>query len=198
MRLAERGRHVIGVDRAKGMLALARTRLPGATVCADATRLPFADASQDAVVMVWLLHLLDAEQVENAIAEVARVLRPGAALITTVNKNDAIYATGSDAANLLAPIRARCTPQQPDAADTITKLANAHRMAPVSETTFVGHGQGRSPRWWIETLSTLKHDWTRAADQATISPLLHQLAGLPNQNTPSAEPVYRLLALQKR
>lgn len=197
MRLAEQGRRVIGIDRAEGMLALARTRLPEAVACGDATNLPLADASTDAVVMIWLLHLLDAAQVETAIAEATRVLRPSGRLITTVDKNDATYNTESDTANLLGPTRSRFTPRQRDAAHTIIKLAKSHNLTPTGETTFIGHGQGRSPQWWIDALRSRNHEWTHAAGSELVAELQRQLATLPDQDTPRADPVYRLLALQK-
>ncbi len=197
MRLIEHERRVIGIDRAEGMLALARTRLSGAVTCGDAARLPIADESVDAVVMVWLLHLLEPEHVDSAIAEAARVLRPDGTLITTVNKNDAVYAPGSDTTDLLGPIRSQFAPQQRDAADTIINLGMPHRLAPTAEAKFIGHGQGRSPRRWIEAIRNRDHDWTRAAGPQTIAELLRQLADLPDQDAPRAEPVYRLLALQR-
>ena len=55
--------------------------------------LPIADRRCDAVVAIWLLHLLDDS--EPVIAEVARVLRPGGVFITTTEKSDAgRYADG--------------------------------------------------------------------------------------------------------
>lgn len=197
-RLIGDGRDVIGIDRAEGMLAVAHGRLPGAVVRGDATRLPVADASVDAVVMVWLLQLLEAEQVENVIREAARVLRPGGVLITTVGKNDAGYATGSDTADLLGPVRSRFAPPQRDAADVIIRLGAAHRMGVAGEAMFVGHGQGRSPQQWIEVVRKAEQDWMRAAGTEIVDGLLRRLAALPDQDTARAEPVYRLLALQRR
>jgi len=197
MRLTEPRRRVIGVDRAEGMLALAQTRLPGAVLCGDATKLPMPDDSVDAVVIVWLLQLLGADQVEAAIAEVARVLRPRGTLITTVDRNDAAYAAGSDTTNLVGPVRAQFVPRQRDTAETITKLAKAHRLAPAGEATFVGHGQGRSPQRWIEVIRAFDHDWPRAAGPDIVTALLRQLAALPDQDIPRADPVYRLLALHR-
>lgn len=54
-RLRAPGRCVAGTDRSEGMLRHAVARLPGTTVRSDATALPLADASVDAVTMVWLL-----------------------------------------------------------------------------------------------------------------------------------------------
>jgi ArsR family transcriptional regulator len=83
--LAPRIRQGIGIDASKAMLALARSRLAraGLSHCAvrlaDMYRLPLADAAIDLVVLQMVLHY--AEQPEAAIAEAARVLRPGGTLL---------------------------------------------------------------------------------------------------------------------
>jgi ArsR family transcriptional regulator len=83
--LAPRISQGIGVDASKAMLALARARLArgGLSHCqvrlADMYRLPVAEASFDVAVMQMVLHY--AEDPPGALAEVARVLRPGARLI---------------------------------------------------------------------------------------------------------------------
>nr|WP_272952108.1 class I SAM-dependent methyltransferase [Kribbella jejuensis] len=81
------GNLVHGFDLSTAMLQRAKVRLPGHVAAADATRLPVADRRCDAVVAVWLLHLLDDS--EPVIAEVARVLRSGGVFITTSEKTDA-------------------------------------------------------------------------------------------------------------
>ncbi|MEU8225161.1 Maf family nucleotide pyrophosphatase [Kribbella sp. NPDC048915] len=87
------GNLVHGVDVSTAMLRQARIRLPGHVAAADAGRLPIADRHCDAVVAVWLLHLLDDS--EPVIAEAARVLRSGGVFVTTTEKSDAgRYADG--------------------------------------------------------------------------------------------------------
>ncbi|PWS35537.1 SAM-dependent methyltransferase [Falsiroseomonas bella] len=84
--VAPRAERALGVDMSRDMLALARARLAErgladrATVRqADMYRLPFADASFDAVAMQMVLHY--AEDPAAALAEAARVLRPGGSLL---------------------------------------------------------------------------------------------------------------------
>jgi ubiquinone/menaquinone biosynthesis C-methylase UbiE len=73
---AQRGAEAVGVDFSDTMLAYARDHVPGVEfVHADATALPFDDATFDAVVAAFLLLHLGAP--ERAVAEAARVLRPG-------------------------------------------------------------------------------------------------------------------------
>ena len=83
--LAPRVSAGLGVDASRSMLALARARLarPGLTHCAvrlaDMYRLPLADAGFDLVVLQMVLHY--AEDPAGALAEAARVLRPGGMLV---------------------------------------------------------------------------------------------------------------------
>lgn len=75
----------LGVDASRAMLALARSRLsrPELAHCsvrqADMYRLPLTDSSFDVAVMQMVLHY--AEDPRAALAEAARVLRPGGTLI---------------------------------------------------------------------------------------------------------------------
>jgi ArsR family transcriptional regulator len=83
--LAPNVREAMGVDASKAMLALARARLgqAGLSHCAvrlaDMYRLPLPDGTYDTAVLQMVLHY--AEDPAGAIAEAARVLRPGGRLI---------------------------------------------------------------------------------------------------------------------
>jgi SAM-dependent methyltransferase len=86
--IALRTDHALGVDMSRDMLALARARLAergladrAAVRQADMYRLPFADRSFDAVALQMVLHY--AEDPAAALAEAARVLRPGGLLVVT-------------------------------------------------------------------------------------------------------------------
>lgn len=78
-------RHVIAADLSLGMLQEGARRHPDAEriglsfVAADATRLPFADDSVDAVTISFGLRNVTDPQ--RALAEFARVARPGARLV---------------------------------------------------------------------------------------------------------------------
>ncbi|MGW3042120.1 class I SAM-dependent methyltransferase [Kitasatospora sp. NPDC001159] len=191
-RLRRPGRTVLGVDRSPGMLRLAEQRLPGAVLRADATRLPLRTGSVDAVVLVWLLHLLpDAAPV---LAEARRVLRPGGVLITTVDKNDAYFAQPSDLAAATAELRRRHAPQVTDNAARLTAQAAALGLHPTAETAFPGLGQGRSPRAWQESVAKGRIPWCR--DPVDAAATTRALAALPAQDTPRPDPQYRLLAFR--
>ena len=75
-------RQIVGLDLARPMMERLRTKDGGdrvALVEADATRMPFASASFDAVLSVHVLHLIP--QWQAVVDEVARVLKPGAPYI---------------------------------------------------------------------------------------------------------------------
>ncbi|WP_344157169.1 Maf family nucleotide pyrophosphatase [Kribbella yunnanensis] len=121
------GNLVHGFDLSTAMLQHAKIRLPGHIAAADATRLPVADRRTDAVIAIWLLHLLDDST--PILAEVARILRPGGVFLTTTEKNDATrYAESRD-------------PNKTRAADSLTRLvaeAAHHGLALDGATTFPG------------------------------------------------------------
>jgi SAM-dependent methyltransferase len=75
---AELGASVIGIDTSARMVELARGRGLDARV-GDAQALPFGDGEFDSVVANWMLyHIPD---VDRALAELVRVLRPGGRLV---------------------------------------------------------------------------------------------------------------------
>jgi SAM-dependent methyltransferase len=78
--LARRGHQVIGVDSSPDMLAHARRRVPdGEFHLGELDRLPLPDDSVD--VIVCALALVHLPRLQPALAEFARVLRPGGDLV---------------------------------------------------------------------------------------------------------------------
>jgi demethylmenaquinone methyltransferase/2-methoxy-6-polyprenyl-1,4-benzoquinol methylase len=78
--MAERGASVVPCDFSQGMLAVGRRREPGLPfVAGDALRLPFADGSFDAVTISFGLR--NTADPVAALAEMARVTRPGGRLV---------------------------------------------------------------------------------------------------------------------
>ncbi|MET7502130.1 class I SAM-dependent methyltransferase [Streptomyces microflavus] len=193
-RLLRPGRTVVGVDRSPGMLGLAGGRVPGGVVRGDATRLPFASDAVDAVVIVWLLHLLP--HPEPVLAEAARVLRPGGVLITTVDKNDAYFAEDSDITRVTANLRRRYAPHVPDSTTRVLDRATELGLAPTARTEFPGTGQGRSPRGWREAIDAGHIAWCTYASPDEGTDVRRRLAALPDQDTARPDPQYRLVALK--
>jgi SAM-dependent methyltransferase len=80
---AAKGAKAVGLDAAEGMVAVARARYAEiAFQRGDAERLPFGDASFDAVVAGFVVNHLP--RPERALAEFARVVRPGGRVAVTV------------------------------------------------------------------------------------------------------------------
>ncbi|MFF7971462.1 methyltransferase domain-containing protein [Streptomyces sp. NPDC007905] len=190
---ARPGLRVTGVDLAPGMARMAAGRLPGAVLLADTRRLPFADATFDAVTSIWLLHLLsDPADVRAVVAECARVLRPGGVYVTTVDKA-AAHDVGSDIDAVLVP-----RPRRPaqDAGDTVTAHAREERLNPSGQASFPGVGQGRSPR---ATIADLRRGWFTMlppGDPRTER-FAADLARLPDQDRRRPDPVFHVRAFRK-
>lgn len=82
---AELGASVVALDLSPRMVELARSRGVDARV-GDVQELPFADASFDVAAANWMLyHVPD---LDRALSELARVLRPGGRLVAATNGLD--------------------------------------------------------------------------------------------------------------
>jgi len=190
-RMVRPGLRVFGVDASPGMARVAAARLGANLVLGDSRRLPFADASLDAVSAVWLLHLLpDAPAV---IAECARILRPGGVFVTTVDK-DASHDVHSDVDALLAPHRVSGAH---DAAQRVLAVAGEHGLRRSGEARFTGHGQGRAPADVADSVARGYFASALSLTDEQSALLAHELTLLPDPEVPRADPVYRLLALRK-
>ena len=85
-RLVERGLNVVAVDPITEMLDVLRTALPGTpALLGTAEQIPLPDNSLDAVLVAQAWHWFDTER---AVAEIARVLRPGGRLGVVWNTRD--------------------------------------------------------------------------------------------------------------
>ena len=81
----ELGAEVVAIDQSERMVELTRARGVDAGV-QDVQDLPFDDAAFDAAVAAWMLyHVPD---LDRAVAELARVLRPGGQLVAATNGPD--------------------------------------------------------------------------------------------------------------
>jgi SAM-dependent methyltransferase len=81
----ELGADVVALDQSERMVDLSRAR--GVTaVVGDVQQLPFPDDFFDCAVAAWMLyHVAD---LDRALAELARVLRPGGRLVAVTNSRD--------------------------------------------------------------------------------------------------------------
>jgi len=78
----ELGVELVALDQSERMVELARARGIDAHV-GDVQELPFEDGSFDVAVAAWMLYHVPA--LERALAELARVLRPGGRLVAVTN-----------------------------------------------------------------------------------------------------------------
>jgi len=99
--LAKRLVRVVGVDLSRAMMeqllakrGAARGRLPVELARADAARLPFPEARFDAALGVHVFHLIP--RWREVLAELARVLRPGAPLLHAADARAGDWATWRD------------------------------------------------------------------------------------------------------
>lgn len=76
------GHTVVGVDASAGMVAASYELAPGQALVADAARLAIRDRVADCAVAFMSLH--DIDDLELAVGEIGRCLRPGGALVGAV------------------------------------------------------------------------------------------------------------------
>ena len=80
-----------GLDLSKRYTAIARERMGAAAVftLGDMERLPYSDASFDAVVTCWTLYFMN--DLDAALREMRRVLRPGGIFVAATNARDHMH-----------------------------------------------------------------------------------------------------------
>lgn len=99
-----RGRRVVGVEQDHEHVEQGRRHFPWIPILeADATDLPLADGSVDAVLMLDIVEHV--ESPERALAEARRVLRPGGVLVVSVPHRGLLQ--GLDSLNVYRALRRR-------------------------------------------------------------------------------------------
>jgi ubiquinone/menaquinone biosynthesis C-methylase UbiE len=96
---------VVLADLQREMLSLARDRVSAfdhaRLVQLDATQLPFADASFDAVLVVFVLG--EVPERDRCLSEIRRVLRPGGVLLFVESRRDSDFIRRADLRALVEP-----------------------------------------------------------------------------------------------
>jgi ubiquinone/menaquinone biosynthesis C-methylase UbiE len=87
---------VFGIDLSDKMLKVAKANLAKVSLlerarlrCGDATHLPYAESSMDAVLMSFTLELFDSPEIPKVLRECRRVLRPGGRIVVVGMSKDA-------------------------------------------------------------------------------------------------------------
>jgi SAM-dependent methyltransferase len=172
-----------GVDIAAGMLDRARDRLPGGLVRASALRLPFPGACLDGVVAVHVLHLVDDQAL--ALAEAARVLRPGGRVVAVHGGVELPPDELTEATRPLSAVTAR-----PDTPDGV-RLAAGDRLRVVAQHPSEPRRARHTPaeladlferRIWSSLWALDDDRWNRH-----VEPVIAALRALPDQNRPRVQ-----------
>jgi SAM-dependent methyltransferase len=79
---------IVAIDQSERMVELAQARGVDARV-GDVQELPFDDDSFDVAVAAWMLY--HAPNLDRAVGELARVLRPGGRLVAATNASDHLH-----------------------------------------------------------------------------------------------------------
>jgi SAM-dependent methyltransferase len=181
--LRNRGHAVTGVDLSPAMLAHAAQRLgPGRLAVGDARRLPVRAGSVSTVVFVYALHVVG--DIPAALAEAARVLRPGGRVV-------AVHGGASDdptdiveAARPLEPLRG----PRMDIWDTVREAGSRAGLSTVWHGDTTPLPAQETPRDILDGLHNRLWSWLWDVDEATwqehVEPAIARLAALPDQDRP--------------
>lgn len=180
-RLTRPDRRLVALDLSIEMLSQAAPRLPGRVAVADATRLPLASNSVDAVTYVWVLHHVG--DVHAALVEAKRVLRTGGRVV-------AISGLSIPARDDMAPIFERLSDQlRPDRVRQARAVADVARA--VGFTT-AHDGIARttadvSPNGLADAIEQrlFSHLWDLTDEQwsTLVDPAIDELRALPDPDT---------------
>jgi ubiquinone/menaquinone biosynthesis C-methylase UbiE len=159
--LAAAGVAMVGVDLSRPMLAKLVAKSPGAPrfpiAVADATRLPFADGAFGAGLACHVLHLIPSWQ--EAIGELARVIRPGGVFLLDIGgqpKHPALQEIDDRFAAEAAITRRHRGPREPGSVDRVLAGlgAQVRELEPiVFQTTVVLDT-------WLKRLEENLYSWT--------------------------------------
>lgn len=191
--------HVVAVEPDPHMLAELRRQLPDITAMAGrAESIPLPDASVDAVLAGQAAHWFD---LDRALPEIARVLRPGGVLGGLWNANDSSvdWVAGLHEASGRRTVVPVLGPENQDRTATpwLTEEAGKRFFSPTEHDTF-SHSQIRTAESMLETLRThsLYLIMDDAEREATLADVREFLAATPE--TASGEFALPLITLAVR
>jgi SAM-dependent methyltransferase len=185
--LRDEGFDMVGVDLSAGMLAHADRRLgPGRVARANAVALPLADSTVDGVVFVHALHVI--VDVAGALAEAARVLRPGGRLVAL---HSPWQREPSDLQEAQAALTALKDAQAPDTPAAIDPAAAAAGLRLVARTTSTPARFESSPAAEADSIERRLWSFLWDIDEETwrelVEPTVAQLRALPDPDRPRSD-----------
>lgn len=178
------GCDVVGVDLSGPMLAHAARRLgPGRVARADARALPLGSSTVDNVVFVHALHVIG--DVAGAVAEAARVLRPGGRLVA---RHGPWRREPTDIQDALARLTALKDAQAPDTPAAVDAAAAAAGLSLVARTTSRPARFESSPAAEADGIERRLWSFLWDLDDATwrdvVEPAVARLRALPDPDRP--------------
>ncbi|MCU1687273.1 MAG: type 11 methyltransferase [Amycolatopsis sp.] len=163
--LVELGLDVTAVEPDTGMLAELSRLLPSVTALeGQAERIPLPDASVDAVFVGQAFHWFD---VDEALAEIARVLRPGGVLLALWNRDDESVPWVAGFKSLTQTAASASWTRHESG------MPESPAFGPFEESTFP-HAHRRTAETLVETVSTQSH--MLVADPADAAETRRQMA----------------------
>jgi ubiquinone/menaquinone biosynthesis C-methylase UbiE len=194
--LRESGRDIVGIDLSLPMALRARDRLGARVVVGDALRLPVCDDSVDDAYSVWVLHLV--ADVRGALAEVARVLRPGGRYVAVTSLT---HRPTDDVGALTWDMQTTLRPTQDDPLRVVA-LAAEVGLHLVETTQLRSTFEAGSPRDQVAAIEQriFSATWDVPDDvwQRVVVPTLESIRALPDQDrTRPREHVNDVLVLEK-
>ncbi|MET7399961.1 class I SAM-dependent methyltransferase [Dactylosporangium sp. NPDC005572] len=175
---------VFGADLSAGMLRHARQRLGPSVVQADATALPFTAAAVDNVVFVTSLHAIG--DVYGAVAEAARVVRPGGRVIA-VHGIPRRLPDDDDLTAAVAPLNP-LRDDRPDSAPALDGAAAAADLRPAGVSWVASTAFAESPNEFAKTIEERLWSYLWSVDDTVwrdvVVPVVARLRALPDPDRP--------------
>lgn len=180
--LRDLGREVVGVDLSLAMLARARARLGHVVAAGDASALPVASGAFANVVFVHLLHLVG--DMEAAIADASRVLRPGGRLIAAHGMPET---EPNELSPVVAPIQ-RLRGRRVDSAEAVAVAGSRAGLRAVAAGHTTPAVSEEAPRSLADQFERRVFSWMWPIDDAewlqTVEPVIAALRALPDPGRP--------------
>jgi SAM-dependent methyltransferase len=176
------GRSVVGVDLSLPMLRHAHARLGGVVAQADGFSLPVRSAAVDAVVIVWVVHLVPDSGA--FLAEAARVVRPGGRIVVVSSRHSVDH---DEVTELSFELGERIRPQLGDGPDDLARVIGDQLAVVATDFTPFDAWQ-TSPndeadrieqRVWSSLWDLDDERWAR-----DVAPVVHALRALPEPDRP--------------